>query len=155
MTPTLTTWLAVFLGGGLGSVLRFAVGQGLASILSPSDTAFPWAVLAANVLAFATSQLACVFVYPMLTAWLITRQVFPDWYLGPDCLGREAGFLYAPSLAVHESLWWLVLGILSSIGLGTGLHSGLMFLWPFVMSVSALVPRRMTGEENVFRLCAC
>ena len=51
MTPTLTTWLAVFLGGGLGSVLRFAVGQGLASILSPSDTAFPWAVLAANVLA--------------------------------------------------------------------------------------------------------
>ena len=51
MTPTLTTWIAVFLGGGLGSVLRFAVGQGLASILSPSDTSFPWAVLAANVLA--------------------------------------------------------------------------------------------------------
>ena len=40
-----------------------------------------------------------------------------------------------PSLAVYESLWWLILGILSSIGLGTGLHSGVMFLWPFVMSV--------------------
>ena len=31
--------------------------------------------------------------------------------------------------------WWLVLGVLSSIGLGTGLHSGIMFLWPFAMSV--------------------
>ena len=91
--------------------------------------------LASNVLAFATSQLAYALVYPLIAAWLLTRKLFPEWYQSPDCLGRSAGFLYAPSLAVHESLWWLILGILSSIGLGTGLHSGLMFLWPFVMAV--------------------
>ena len=28
-----------------------------------------------------------------------------------------------------------MLGVLSSIGFGTGLHSGIMFLWPFVMAV--------------------
>ena len=32
-------------------------------------------------------------------------------------------------------LWWLILGILSSIGLGTGMHSGLLFLFPFIGQV--------------------
>mmetsp|Transcript_17889 Transcript_17889/g.36769 ORF Transcript_17889/g.36769 Transcript_17889/m.36769 type:complete len:427 (-) Transcript_17889:29-1309(-) len=31
--------------------------------------------------------------------------------------------------------WWAGLGILSSIGLGTGMHSGLLFLWPHVFRV--------------------
>jgi len=31
--------------------------------------------------------------------------------------------------------WWLVLGILSSIGLGTGMHTGLLFLFPHIMKV--------------------
>mmetsp|Transcript_19014 Transcript_19014/g.30193 ORF Transcript_19014/g.30193 Transcript_19014/m.30193 type:complete len:426 (+) Transcript_19014:35-1312(+) len=32
-------------------------------------------------------------------------------------------------------LWWLILGILSSIGLGTGMHSGILFLFPFIGQV--------------------
>ena len=32
-------------------------------------------------------------------------------------------------------LWWLILGILSSIGLGTGMHSGILFLFPFIGNV--------------------
>jgi membrane protein YqaA with SNARE-associated domain len=32
-------------------------------------------------------------------------------------------------------VWWLGLGILSSIGLGTGMHTGLMFLFPHIMKV--------------------
>ncbi len=31
--------------------------------------------------------------------------------------------------------WWLGLGILSSIGLGTGMHTGLLFLFPHIMYV--------------------
>jgi len=31
--------------------------------------------------------------------------------------------------------WWLGLGILSSIGLGTGMHSGLLFLFPWIAEV--------------------
>lgn len=31
--------------------------------------------------------------------------------------------------------WWLGLGVLSSIGLGTGMHSGLLFLFPHMLKV--------------------
>jgi len=32
-------------------------------------------------------------------------------------------------------VWWFGLGVLSSIGLGTGMHSGLLFLFPHVLKV--------------------
>jgi len=38
-------YLAVFVGGGLGSICRYALGQYLPS------AAFPWATLAANLAA--------------------------------------------------------------------------------------------------------
>lgn len=31
--------------------------------------------------------------------------------------------------------WWISLGVLSSIGLGTGMHSGLLFLFPHMLKV--------------------
>jgi hypothetical protein len=34
--------------------------------------------------------------------------------------------------------WWLGLGVLSSIGLGTGMHSGLLFLFPHMLKVRAV-----------------
>eukprot|EP00299_Pterocystis_sp_00344_P011729 c5521_g1_i1.p1 GENE.c5521_g1_i1~~c5521_g1_i1.p1 ORF type:complete len:432 (-),score=52.64 c5521_g1_i1:39-1160(-) len=33
------------------------------------------------------------------------------------------------------ALWWLLLGVASSIGLGTGMHSGLLFLFPHIFKV--------------------
>ena len=88
-----------------------------------------------NVLAVGTHRLTLVIVYPALALWVISRQVAPGLYDAPDCLGNAGGLLYYPSLMAYEAVWWLLLGILSSIGLGTGLHSGIMFLWPFVMAV--------------------
>ena len=35
-------------------------------------------------------------------------------------------------------VWWVGLGILSSIGLGTGMHSGLLFLFPHMLKVCLL-----------------
>ena len=32
--------------------------------------------------------------------------------------------------------WWLGLGVLSSVGLGTGMHTGLLFLFPHILKVS-------------------
>ena len=52
-------WLAVFVGGGLGSLVRFALG----SLLSPITGFFPWATLTANALA------------AMLIAWLFATNV--------------------------------------------------------------------------------
>jgi len=86
-------------------------------------------------LVLARSRVALMLVYPIAAAWLATQTFFPEWYAPPDCLGGPAGFLYPLQLASYDFAWWLVLGILSSIGLGTGLHSGLMFLWPFVLNV--------------------
>ena len=40
-------WLMVFIGGGLGSLVRFAMG----SLMAPFTGLFPWATLAANALA--------------------------------------------------------------------------------------------------------
>ncbi|MBL7940199.1 MAG: CrcB family protein [Flavobacteriales bacterium] len=52
-------WLAVFLGGGVGSVVRYAIGHLFQRI--EVNGVFPWATLSANLLATA------------LLAWLILR----------------------------------------------------------------------------------
>lgn len=52
-------WLAVFLGGGIGSVLRFGVSR-LVKLMVP-DALFPWATLVSNLLATA------------LLAWFVLR----------------------------------------------------------------------------------
>ena len=41
-----------------------------------------------------------------------------------------------PSLWFWYTVWWVGLGILSSIGLGTGMHSGLLFLFPHMLKVT-------------------
>ncbi|KPA85474.1 hypothetical protein ABB37_01766 [Leptomonas pyrrhocoris] len=45
-----------------------------------------------------------------------------------------------------DALYWVVLGVLSSIGLGTGMHSGLLFLFPHIYLTCAAVSR--CGNTN-------
>ncbi len=52
-------WLAVFIGGGVGSMLRYGISRALFALQLKG--AFPWATLASNLLATA------------LLAWLIMR----------------------------------------------------------------------------------
>ncbi|MBK8341173.1 MAG: CrcB family protein [Flavobacteriales bacterium] len=56
---SMNTWLAVFLGGGAGSVVRFGVTRLFVGLEVRGQ--FPWATLTANLLATA------------LLAWLIMR----------------------------------------------------------------------------------
>jgi hypothetical protein len=48
-------------------------------------------------------------------------------------------FMSAAVLLLQEwvlyTTWWISLGVLSSIGLGTGMHSGLLFLFPHMLKV--------------------
>ena len=37
--------------------------------------------------------------------------------------------------AVEYIVWWVGLGVLSSIGMGTGLQSGVLFLFPHIVKV--------------------
>jgi vacuole membrane protein 1 len=42
---------------------------------------------------------------------------------------------------IEYSVWWVGLGVLSSIGLGTGMHSGLLFLFPHMLKVCLAAER--------------
>lgn len=58
--------------------------------------------------------------YPSIAAYVVLK-----W------LGRAQSIDFWISYAI----WWIGLGILSSIGLGTGMHSGLLFLFPHMLKV--------------------
>jgi hypothetical protein len=51
------------------------------------------------------------------------------------------------------ALWWLGLGVLSSIGLGTGLHSGMLFLFPHIAKASAAAAARAALACTGFDFC--
>ncbi|MGB0175830.1 MAG: fluoride efflux transporter CrcB, partial [Owenweeksia sp.] len=65
-------WLAVFIGGGLGSLARFAVTKGVLSLRH--EYTFPLATLTANLLASA--------VLAIVTFWMVEeRSLSPAWKL--------------------------------------------------------------------------
>jgi CrcB protein len=66
----MNTWIAIFLGGGLGSVARFGVTRAVLAL--GIKGAFPWATLMANI--FATGTLA----------WLLLR--VPHQFEGRDAM---------------------------------------------------------------------
>ena len=49
--------------------------------------------------------------------------------------GIHRGFVDEITIWGKFVLWWVGLGVLSSVGLGTGMHSGLLFLFPHIFFV--------------------
>jgi len=45
-------------------------------------------------------------------------------------------------------VWWTGLGILSSVGLGTGMHTGVLFLFPHILSVSIAASKCRSTDFN-------
>ena len=56
--------------------------------------------------------------------------------------GQQVARLEAAEMWVQYVIWWIGLGILSSIGLGTGMHSGLLFLFPHMLKVDYHCPSK-------------
>lgn len=84
------------------------------------------------------SPFTWLLLVPGVGAWFAAKySLAPHLFSPPKCGEVEAGILWQVELALKESAWWIVLGILSSVGFGTGLHSGIMFLFPHVMQVVA------------------
>jgi len=82
------------------------------------------------------NRLTWLVVVPLIAAWSAAKFHFaPELFVPPVCGERDPGILWWLELAVKEVSWWVILGILSSVGFGTGLHSGIMFLFPHVMQV--------------------
>mmetsp|Transcript_80957 Transcript_80957/g.262223 ORF Transcript_80957/g.262223 Transcript_80957/m.262223 type:complete len:500 (-) Transcript_80957:473-1972(-) len=89
-------------------------------------------------------------VVPLAGAWGAAKYVIaPELFVPPVCGDKEPGILWWVELAGKEAAWWVVLGILSSVGFGTGLHSGLMFLFPHVMQVVAAAEGCQTSNGLV------
>lgn len=65
------------------------------------------------------------FVLPILLAWYVLDNV----------PGSHSELINDAEFAVEYTVWWVGLGILSSIGLGSGLQSGVLFLFPHVIKV--------------------
>lgn len=101
--------------------------------------------------------LICVLL-PLVGSWVYTRAYHPSYFTPPVCGVSSGGIGWQLELAVREAAWWITLGILSSVGFGTGLHSGLMFLFPHVMNVVLTVRAcdpRMNRLRGARRVCAC
>ena len=56
---------------------------------------------------------------------------------GSSIEGPHQPLFQEMSVWLRFAVWWLGLGVLSSIGLGTGMHSGLLFLFPHIFFVVA------------------
>ena len=54
------------------------------------------------------------------------------------CAGQQAEAVQEVELWLQYLIWWVGLGVLSSIGLGSGVHSGLLFLFPHMLKVGFL-----------------
>lgn len=74
------------------------------------------------------------------TAWLITCMAQEGSCNNPHAFCRMlcavlCVVVASPQEWVLYTTWWISLGVLSSIGLGTGMHSGLLFLFPHMLKV--------------------
>jgi membrane protein YqaA with SNARE-associated domain len=71
-------------------------------------------------------QLFLFFVIPLCVLWPLARNL-PEPYA-----------LWVKSIEFYFEyiVWWVGLGVLSSVGLGSGLQSGVLFLFPHIIKVS-------------------
>ncbi|MEY4141603.1 MAG: hypothetical protein RL110_975 [Bacteroidota bacterium] len=106
-------WILVFIGGGMGSMLRYFISQQLLQ-----SKHFPWATLLSNV--FATALLALLVMY-------LKSADKPAWLLPLVGVGFCGGFstfstFSAENVYLFEQGQWglLALNILLSVGSGFG-----------------------------------
>ncbi|MBM3164188.1 MAG: CrcB family protein [Bacteroidetes bacterium] len=106
-------WILVFIGGGMGSMLRYFIAQQLVQ-----SKHFPWATLVSNVLA--TALLALLVMY-------LKSGDKPAWLLPLVGVGFCGGFstfsaFSAENVQLFEQGQWvlLALNIILSVGAGFG-----------------------------------
>eukprot|EP01134_Creolimax_fragrantissima_P007655 CFRG7655T1 len=67
-------------------------------------------------------------------------------YIANENEGPHTELLDEIKLTLGFVVWWVGLGVLSSVGLGTGMHSGILFLFPHIFKVVTAVQECGTTE---------
>jgi len=89
-----------------------------------------------TVIGFLRKPVVWLLLAPLVALWFALKlSLAPELFEPPVCGQKDGGLLWQVEFAMIEAGWWILLGVLSSIGFGTGLHSGLMFLFPHIMQV--------------------
>lgn len=68
---------------------------------------------------------------PLLVTYVISNQLE----------GPHQEFLNEMEFVFEFIVWWFGLGVLSSVGLGTGMHTGILFLFPHIFKVCVVASR--------------
>jgi hypothetical protein len=72
--------------------------------------------------------------------WLLTSRFFllgvvPAVLMHVVLVSLKVGLFMEINRLLWFAIWWIGLGVLSSIGLGTGMHTGMLFLFPHILQV--------------------
>jgi len=71
--------------------------------------------------------------HPIILFLVLPILIF--WGIGANIEGPHIPYFKDGQAWLEFVVWWLGLGILSSVGLGTGMHTGLLFLFPHILKV--------------------
>ena len=91
------------------------------------------AVFAAAVASF-SSKLVLHLISHSIFQWIVLPLVIL-WIVAELVPGPHINILNSIDFVVEYVVWWVGLGILSSIGLGSGLQTGVLFLFPHIIKV--------------------
>lgn len=114
-------WLWVFLGGGLGSMARYAISKGSLHLFKEA-TFFPWATLISNTLA---CGLLAFLVYSIPDKLTENHRLF--WIVGV-CGGFStfSTFSLENWILIEQKAWpFVAANILVSLGLGISIMMGM------------------------------
>jgi len=85
-----------------------------------------------------------------VVGWLLARRtsvlaplaaLLALYALGASVRGPHSPLIDEIETDVSFIVWWVGLGVLSSIGLGTGMHSGMLFVFPYILMVCKTAER--------------
>eukprot|EP01095_Lingulamoeba_sp_RSL-Kostka_P017422 TRINITY_DN9028_c0_g1_i2.p1 TRINITY_DN9028_c0_g1~~TRINITY_DN9028_c0_g1_i2.p1 ORF type:complete len:410 (-),score=112.44 TRINITY_DN9028_c0_g1_i2:144-1373(-) len=72
-----------------------------------------------------THKISLFFLYPLIITYLVLNNIEGDHQV----------YVTEFEVWVELFIWWVGLGVLSSVGLGTGMHTGVLFLFPHIFKV--------------------
>ncbi|KAL4428854.1 hypothetical protein ABPG77_005292 [Micractinium sp. CCAP 211/92] len=118
--------------------LRAQLNEGRARLTLFRSPLRTLAAFAASAASSAASGAAWLASHPATLFLLAPLLLFYAFLKASGGLAEE---VREAELWLQYVVWWVGLGVLSSIGLGTGMHSGLLFLFPHMLKVCLAAER--------------